>query len=34
VVLEIIPRLPIRAPRDDDRITACGMIRHDGLHSR
>ncbi len=33
VVLEIIPELPIRAPHDDDRITAWGIVRHDGLHN-
>jgi len=33
VVLEIIPELPIVAPRDDDRITAWGIVRHDGLHN-
>lgn len=33
VVLEIIPELPIPAPHDDDRITAWGIIRHDGLHN-
>jgi membrane-associated phospholipid phosphatase len=33
VVLEIIPELPIPAPHDDDRITAWGIVRHDGLHN-
>ncbi len=33
VVLEIIPELPITAPHDDDRITAWGVVRHDGLHN-
>jgi membrane-associated phospholipid phosphatase len=33
VVLEIIPELPITAPHDDDRITAWGIVRHDGLHN-
>jgi membrane-associated phospholipid phosphatase len=33
VVLEIIPELPIVAPHDDDRITAWGIVRHDGLHN-
>ena len=33
VVLEIIPELPIAAPHDDDRITAWGIVRHDGLHN-
>jgi undecaprenyl-diphosphatase len=33
VVLEIIPELPIGAPHDDDRITAWGIVRHDGLHN-
>jgi membrane-associated phospholipid phosphatase len=33
VVLEIIPELPIDAPHDDDRITAWGIVRHDGLHN-
>ena len=33
VVLEIIPELPIHAPHDDDRITAWGVVRHDGLHN-
>jgi membrane-associated phospholipid phosphatase len=33
VVLEIIPELPIPAPHDDDRITAWGVVRHDGLHN-
>jgi membrane-associated phospholipid phosphatase len=32
VVLEIIPELPIPAPHDD-RITAWGIVRHDGLHN-
>jgi hypothetical protein len=33
IVLEIIPELPIPAPHDDDRITAWGIVRHDGLHN-
>lgn len=33
VVLEIIPELPLPAPHDDDRITAWGIVRHDGLHN-
>ena len=33
VVLEIIPELPISAPHDDDRITAWGIVRHDGVHN-
>jgi undecaprenyl-diphosphatase len=33
VVLEIIPELPMPAPHDDDRITAWGIVRHDGLHN-
>jgi membrane-associated phospholipid phosphatase len=33
VVLEIIPELPMAAPHDDDRITAWGIVRHDGLHN-
>jgi hypothetical protein len=33
VVLEIIPELPIPAPHGDDRITAWGIVRHDGLHN-
>jgi membrane-associated phospholipid phosphatase len=33
VVLEVIPELPIPAPHDDDRITAWGIVRHDGLHN-
>jgi membrane-associated phospholipid phosphatase len=33
VVLEIIPELPMPAPHDDDRITAWGVVRHDGLHN-
>ncbi len=33
IVLEIIPELPIAAPHDDDRITAWGIVRHDGLHN-
>jgi hypothetical protein len=33
VVLEVIPELPIAAPHDDDRITAWGIVRHDGLHN-
>src|SRR6266487_1475730 len=32
VVLEIIPELPMAAPHDD-RITAWGIVRHDGLHN-
>jgi PAP2 superfamily len=33
VVLEIIPELPMAAPHDDNRITAWGIVRHDGLHN-
>ena len=33
VVLEVIPELPTGAPHDDDRITAWGIVRHDGLHN-
>jgi hypothetical protein len=33
VVLEIVPELPMAAPHDDDRITAWGIVRHDGLHN-
>jgi hypothetical protein len=33
LVLEIIPELPMPAPHDDDRITAWGIVRHDGLHN-
>jgi hypothetical protein len=33
VVLEITPEIPLRAPHDDDRITAWGVVRHDDLHN-
>jgi undecaprenyl-diphosphatase len=33
IVLEIMPEFPIAAPHIGQRITAWGVIRHDGLHN-
>jgi undecaprenyl-diphosphatase len=33
IVLEITPEIPMQAPHDDDKITAWGVVRHDGLHN-
>jgi len=33
VVLEIIPELPLEPPHVGQRITAWGIVRHDGLHN-
>ena len=33
MVAEIIPELPISPPHVGQRITAWGIVRHDGLHN-
>jgi undecaprenyl-diphosphatase len=33
IVLEIMPEFPIDPPRVGERITAWGVVRHDGLHN-
>ena len=33
IVAEIIPELPVGAPHVGERITAWGIVRHDGIHN-
>jgi len=33
IVVEIIPEFPLASPHVGQRITAWGIVRHDGLHN-